>query len=358
MKYFIQLLSLVILLTVSSSTMADLICTDLENPNDDVLITQFQLALEDESGTVFNVSQGATDCIGLLSGNDSPEPTGSNIGEYMDGLLNGKPQSGGTHADDRLKNVDGDNTLFDPFYTGGNEEGGSETYNDNLAFISAPDDLQNLTPGDEVVDDPGWVFLGKDDGNGEFEYARTGIDIVDDIPPEGEESDGLKEGIDIGKLISVDFTCYDDIENIIGEGFSLGDADTSCTEGIWSIMPVWNIVDLLGDLFGKGFFDHLAFVFKSGNVAGDGGSDFAIYDFNFNDIFAANPDALTVPHNFWGTFDLGDTFDNHGISHVSMHVRDPLSGTPTEISEPSASLLLLLGLIIMLVRFKSNHGIL
>ena len=362
MKYIIQFMSLFFLLAFNLSASASLIDCDLGK----VYLTDVQLAVEspsvpfpdpDDPSTTSIPPQSYSACEGVFSGNDQPYPGGANIGEYMDGLLNGQPQKFSGNADDDLYE---DNTIFDPFYTDGNDPvTGSDTFNDNLAFIIAPDHLQNLTPDDDVLDDPGWVYLGKDDGDinesGEgdgFQYSDTGVGIVNNLidDPEDDDYDNLT-GIDIEKLITVDFTCYHDLETLTGS-FDLGDTDTDCTEGTWSIMPDWDIVNLLDELFGEGVFDHLALVFKAGN-------EFAVFDFNFQ----GGPLNLEVPYNLGGTFDVSDVFENSqgmpkGISHISVWARDPAGFTTTEMPEPKSTMLMLLAVALLVLRVKSKHSLL
>ncbi len=82
MKYIIQLLSLVTMLTISSSAMATSMCS-----TDDFQLDFVQLASEALPPLIINES--SSDCL-LLLGNDQPLPSGSNIGTYQDGLLNGE----------------------------------------------------------------------------------------------------------------------------------------------------------------------------------------------------------------------------------------------------------------------------
>ncbi|ALO35641.1 hypothetical protein CMT41_13660 [Colwellia sp. MT41] len=361
MKYIIQFICLVIAIATSSSAMATAMCSF-----DDVKLDFVQLAYDpdgDAPDALFDVGAGngisATDCI-LLLGNDQPLPKEHNIGEYQDGLLNGEVwhsnNNGNSPADPLLTPY---NTLFDPFYDSETPEtplaeNGDEGYN-NILFINPETDLQDLddTDGNTNKTDPGWVFLGKDEGDG-FQYSDTGVGIVNNlIENEGDEGYLDLTGIDIEKLITIDFTCYDDIENIIiGEGFGLGDDDTSCTEGTWSIMPDWDIVNLLEELFGEGVFDHLALVFKSTN-------EFVVYDFNFK----SGPLNLEVPYNLGGTFDMSNVFQNkkgesQGISHISVWARDPAGFTTTEMPEPKSTMLMLLAVALLVLRVKSKHTLL
>lgn len=403
MKYIMQLIGLAILLFTSSSAMATAMCS----PND-VKLDFVQLADLSEDPIIAPAADPedyffipATDCI-LLLGNDQPLPTGHNIGEYQDGLLNGEVWL--PSPDSRLSEF---NTLFDPFYDLGGPlaQNGDDGYN-NILFIDSETDLQDLddTDGNTDKTDPGWVFLGKDDadankdGEGDgFQYADTGVGLVNNLieDPEDENYDNLT-GIAIENLLDINFTCFDDLTDA-DTAFNLGDTydggendgkERECTLGTWSIMPDIDIVDKLDELFGEGVFDHLAIIFKTGNVChpsqiegddveGKGndnskkdkdnsngcidaleGPQFAIYDFNFADIFNSFPggdaeEALQSPYNLGGRFDLFDTFHGHGISHISVLARDPASIT-TEMPEPKSTVIMLFALALLLLRFKVN----
>ena len=393
MKFLIQLMSLVFMLLASSAAMAGAMCTD-----SDVTLDFIQLAYDpltpapEIPDPIPFGSRDASDCI-LLLGNDQPIPMGHNIGEYQDGLLNGEVWL--PSPDPRLSEY---NTLFDPFYDSVTPitplvQNGDDGYN-AILFINPLTDLQDLddTDGNTNKTDPGWVYLGKDEGD-DFQYSRTGVGVVDDFfDPDfddpGYVPSGL-EGIAIEKLLNISFTCSD--ESAEYGSFNLGDVYTegndigkerNCTMGTWSIMPDFDIVAKLDELFGEGVFDHLAFVFKSGNVCHppeddndvdiDGkegcidaleGPQFAIYDFNFTDIFDSFPggnaeEALQSPFNLGGMFNLGTTFHGHGISHISALVRDPASTfTTTEMPEPKSTMLMLFALALLLLRFKSKHAL-
>ncbi len=326
MKYVIQVLSLFIMVVISSTANATTMCDTT-----DVQLDTVQLAYDpiDPATPILNVSPTySSECIGLLSGNDNPAPSGSNIGEYGDGLLNGEAQTGG-NIDSWLAPY---NTLFDPLYLygldgiAGNTDDSAGPYNDNLAFIE-PADLQDWD-GDGDHTDPGWVYLGKDDGEvGGFDYASVGDDL------------------DIGSVVDIEFTC------------AIGGSIDGCTAGTWSIMPDFDIATTLFDFFGEGVFDHLAIVFKSGNVDQEtSGPDWAIYDFNFNTLFNGALD-LTMPYNLGGSFDMGTVFDGHGISHISVWARDPefTSVIITEIPEPKSTMLMLFALGLLVLGFKSKR---
>ncbi|GAW97846.1 MULTISPECIES: hypothetical protein [Colwellia] len=416
MKYIIQFICLVIAIATSSSAMATAMCSF-----DDVKLDFVQLAYDpdgDAPDALFDVGAGngisATDCI-LLLGNDQPLPKDHNIGEYQDGLLNGEVwhsnNNGNSPADPLLTPY---NTLFDPFYDSETPEtplaeNGDEGYN-NILFINPETDLQDLddTDGNTNKTDPGWVFLGKDDGDikdsegnkdgqGDgFQYSDTGVDIVNNLIEDMNDPNyNNLTGIAIENLLNIKFTCFDDLSDPLSV-FNLGDSDSEgekdCTIGTWSIMPDFDIVDKLEELFGDGVFDHLALVFKTGNVChpsqvdgddvegkgkGKGndkdnsndcidaleGPQFAIYDFNFTDIFNSFPggnaeEALQSPYNIGGTFNLFNTFHGHGISHISVWVRDPAGFTTTEMPEPKSTMLMLLAVALLVLRVKSKHTLL
>ena len=366
MKMLIKLISLIIMMFTSSTVMATAMCA-----TSDVKLDYVQLAynttapapifdVENDIPTPTATAISATDCI-LLLGNDKPKPSGHNIGEYQDGLLNGEVDHSNSPAS--LKPY---NTLFDPFYDPNNptipldQDGG--VYNPNLLFIDPAEDLQDLddTDGNDNKTDPGWIYLGKDDGYG------FGLD---------ENSEAVE--VKVGKDLTGEVTVTDDlvdIDFICAVGTSL--LDDNCTAGRWSIMPAYNIADTLETLLGEGFFDQLAIVIKTGNIChptddplldAEGrkgcidefeGPQFVIYDFNFEDIFddftgGNGAAALEFPYNLGGTFDLGSTFHGSAISHFSVLVRDP-SADENVISEPRINLLLLFGVMLILLRVKST----
>jgi hypothetical protein len=226
----------------------------------------------------------ATNCAGIFSGNDGPLPA-SNIGGHYDGLLNGADQQDGL-AEAPLD----PNTLFVPG-----------------AFITE-EDLQDLDGIDQVdaygiEDDPGWIFLGKDD--------RNGSGFIHTTP----------DGINIKNFLDISFDFDDDLS---GSWF----LDFTDPDGLLAALD--------GSVFGDSFFDHFALSFKAGN-------QFAIYDFDFNILNDLSGDAfdLSVPHDFEGKFDL--EFTKSGISHVSFWARDPIDST--QIPEPSTLAIFALGLI-------------
>ena len=337
MKPYFQLISISVLLLFSSSVLATSMCV-----NTDVHLSSLELVTGGQIADLTTISaegfdqfgRMATSCEGLLSGNDQPLPE-TNIGQYMDGLLNGEPQKApknGNGVFDPL--LSANNSLFDPFYLSGTNDDNNDGLNDNLAFIDPTTDLQDID-GDDIKTDPGWVFLGKDEGSG-FSGSVAGKGLTD--------GDGKSISVNINDILDISFTC------------ASGAIGGNCTKGAWSIMPDVNIVATLFPLFGDGFFDHLAFVIKTGNVDGESkGGEFAIYDFDFNIIsneLGGGID-LTVPYNLSGNFDLGNTFGGKGISHISVWARDPL--LVNKIPEPSINLLLFFGVGLVLLRLKSHR---
>ena len=315
----------------STFTTATTLCAG-DEAFSDVTLTTMQLA---SGGSTLDLSiipppnssygsQGreATSCEGVFSGNDQPLPS-VNIGQYQDGLLNGQPQKKG-NADGALNPI---NTVFDPQYDGGS----------NLAFIELSD-LQDISGVGGIesdgVNDPGWVYLGKDDGKvGGFEYATAGKGLKNE---EGEDI-----SIDISTILNVQFSCADNT-SINGD---------NCSMGTWSIMPDVDIVEKLFPLFGNGFFDHLAFIFKAG-------PEFIVYDFNFNIIkneLGGGID-LTVPYNLSGSFDMRDTFGKTAISHISVWARDP--SLFTVVPEPNTYWLMMLGGVLVYFRCRQKRSLL
>jgi len=340
MKLLIKILAFLFLsmFTLSSSAGILTTCSSLE----DIHLTSMQPV---SGGSVINfgTTVSATDCIEDLLGNDMPLPK-TNIGQYKDGLFNGQsPQKKGNgNVEPLLAPV---NKLFDPFYQEYDENNvlindqDDDGYNDYLEFISPPESLKDI--GDvggitsDGLNDPGWVYLGRDEGNG-FDYASVGNGLFD------ENHDSMT--IALSSILNIDFSCTDS-NNVITNITS-----KSCENGFWSIMPDVNIEVELFDLFGDGFFDQLAFVFKGGN---DG---FSIYNFDFNEI---NEDLgggldLEVPYNLTGTFNGGIL--GNDISHISLYAHDPVPSddgvTTTSVPEPKTILIFLFGMIMILFGSK------
>ncbi|GAA0809934.1 hypothetical protein GCM10009111_00070 [Colwellia asteriadis] len=343
MKYVSQALLFFMLILLSNISKATTMCS-----TSDVTLTDVQLVPEVQVDPFPNPpsttipTTNSSDCVGLLSGNDKPYPSGGgshNIGEYGDGLLNGAVQTGG-NTDDSLAPF---NKLFDPFYNESDpldpfELDGSEGYNPDLAFI-LPSDLQDLdgaNDGNSYKTDPGWVYLGKEEGEG-FDYATAGK--------------GLLGETNVGSVVDISFSC------------AVGSIGGECVSGAWSVMPDYNIANTLFDLFGDGVFDHLALVFKTGNVCEkeegekgkpdcEKGSNFAIYDFNFNILLGGGLD-LSMPYNLGGAFDLDTAFGGKGISHISVWARDPAFSK--EIPEPKSTMLLIIAFILLTLRHRAQR---
>ncbi|MDF2177013.1 PEP-CTERM sorting domain-containing protein [Aliiglaciecola sp. CAU 1673] len=196
---------------------------------------------------------------------------------------------------------------------------------DYMAFIS-DSDLQDFD-GDGNATDPGWIYLANYQAGGNTEYRSLG--------PIGGQS------LNIADLLTITISCT----------WQSGE----CVKGAWELRTKLDIIDKVQALLGKATFDHLTFALKASN-------DFAIYDFNFNDIFAAekqrnagsvlNFNTPYVLSGFFNTYDFskingkGKTIYN-GLSHMNIAARDPSDPSTTQVPEPAAILLFGFGLLMM-----------
>jgi MYXO-CTERM domain-containing protein len=235
---------------------------------------QPQQPIPAEQGPIY-----ANDCYGYVVGNNSDMALpGDNLGYDNDGWFN--MQTGLW--------VDG---AFDP-------------------------ELLDLD-GDTQVDDPGWVYMGKDDGAG-----FKGTTIPNDDPD--------KEYTFVDDL----FSCSTTVDGTYG-------TCVNYISGFWKFTPPSTQPALLIDLLGGSFFDQVAVVFKGGN-------GFAIYNFTLSQLGLDPILAGDTKYEFGGKFDLSGTIVNKGgqpagLSNISLWARDPF--LPTQVSEPGY--LALLGLALL-----------
>ena len=261
---------------------------------------------------LLSTSYDATACVGVYSGNDdagglsSPSP---NIGQAGDGLLNGED-------------------IFN----------GQE-------FVD-PSDFQALDP-DGVKNDPGWIHLAHFDAEnnaaGNVSYSMAGPSPLNDP----------LLTLDISDLLTLSLSCA-----------VAGDNLTECSSIDWLLTTKLDIIDNVQALLGPATFDHLAFSVKAGSGNGNGngnGNDtggFAVYDFNFKTIFAAeNNPALNflTPYQLGGTLNTGD-LGNKGISHLNVWARDPINEA-TSVPEPTSLGIFALALLIGGYLRKEGHNI-
>lgn len=198
-----------------------------------------------------------------------------------------------------------------------------------LEFI-APSELQILGPnGDLSRNDPGWIQL-----------VNFNNDLSD---PSYKTAGSGANQIDISELLNFSMTC-------------LSGTIDSCTAGTWQLNTFDNIILDVKELLGESTFDHLAIVLKASNAI-------AVYDFNFNAIFANefvqhnNVFSLNQNYNLSGTWDttgLGvkkDGSAKHAISHMSVAARDPQDREV--VSAPATIALFGMGLLMLSLRRRT-----
>ena len=242
---------------------------------------------------LLSTTYNATSCVGIYPGNDdagglsSPSP---NIGQAGDGLLNGEDILNG-------------------------EE-----------FVD-PSEFQALDI-DGIKNDPGWIHLAHFDAEnndaGFIDYSSVGPSPLNDP----------FLTLDVGDLLTFSLTC---------NSGSL----SKCDNINWSLTPKLDIIDSVQELLGPATFDHLAFSVKAGNENSSGGGGFAVYDFNFNTIFANENNPLlnlNTAYHLEGTLNTVD-FDSKDISHLNVWTRDPVDDS-TRVPEPTSLILFSLAIFI------------
>lgn len=265
-------------------------------------------------------SNTATTLTGVYISDFDISDDDSADGQFGENLLKNGPYTasdciglykGNNEGKGKPKNNIGE--LGDGFLNGGKFKHKGKNYSfDELPFITESD-LQDLD-NDGTATDPGWIHLANFSTNGSGSYSH--------IQP------NKASGTNIADLLRIDLDCAN---------------NKSC---IWSLKTDIDIIDNVQDILGEATFDQLAIVIKASNR-------FAVYDFNFKDIFATEyvndngffdplfPDnAFGTPFTLTGTLASSDFLNKkdkvQGISHVTFLARDPAA---VSIPEPSTILI-------------------
>lgn len=260
-------------------------------------------------------SYNATQCKGYAGANDSGQyGYDYNIGQYADGLLNGEST-----------NQNGQLFTGYEFLSGvvGNKAGWVDVDKDG--------DL-----------DPGWIGLAKQDGSNAVSYNTVAGNST--------------------QAFVLDNPATSIVETYQLFKFELTGANSST--GTWKLTTYAAAIQAVKSILGENYFDHLAIVLKSGNIdagpdktkgkpADQGGSNssFMVYDFNFNDIFGASKENLSLAQNYTlaGTWNTSD-FGNKALSHISIAAHDPHLTPTTDVPAPSTLALFGLSLLGLGVR--------
>lgn len=290
-----------LLYTFSSISYASVITAPQACNIENAQITSIASVLDTDNpkAELLSSQHSATGCAGVFYGaNDDPLSSPFlNIGQLGDGLLNGG----------------------NDFLTG-------------MEFIETSD-LQDVD-GIDGKNDPGWIRLAHFDAE-DSDNSASGI-TYDTAGPIANNLEYPELVLDIGDLLTLGLTCSNG---------GLGD----CKQLSWTLATNALIIPTVQQLLGNATFDHLAFSVKAGNR-------FAVYDFNFNDIFQDEPLLnFQTPYILSGSISTNDFINSYdkktgnpksfaGISHLNVWARDPANNS-VQVPEPSSFAILLLGMI-------------
>ena len=265
-------------------------------------VPSVQPACTQDSVTITSIEKSPLDGLGVLYPSSAPAINATSCYGLIDGNQD-SVQVGNNigELNDGLLNGEGNNQVLAMSPT---------------QFITTSQLLD--LDGDGVATDPGWIELARGGaGNTLYNTATNAARLT----------------LDIAKLLTFDLSCSNT-------------SSTECSSGTWSLATSLTIIEKVQALLGRNSFDHLAFVLKAG-------TDWAVYDFDFNLLSAGLGGAFNyeTPYSFTGTWNTNDFTNTAGgalnLSHFAVWARDPLTPAGNDVPEPTSLALLTVGLLAM-----------